>query len=450
MTRLTLAIKRMLPRSLFGRSVLIIVMPLILLQAVALQMFYGTHWEVVSRRLAAAVAADVGMAVETLRRFPAEADQDWLATQMLIRAELAIRFVEGEILPTDPPDVLEGPAEAELRAALAERVRLPFRVDWSGRTDREVQIRVQLPEGVLHVEAPAKRLFTGTVTVFVLWLIGSALILFAIAAIFMRNQVKPVRRLALAADAFGKGRDVGPIKPEGADEVRQAASAFNLMQERLRRFLTQRTEMLAGVSHDLRTPLTRMRLALAMLGRRNPEEAEELAAMGEDVAEMERMIEGYLAFARGEGTEQAKPTDLGALLAEMAEKARASGTEVAVSAPAPLVLPLRADAMRRCLTNLVDNARRHARHVWLAAERVARGGGEAVQITVDDDGPGIPAERREEAFRPFVRLDSGRGASSHTGLGLTIARDIVRAHGGEIALEDSPHGGLRARIRLPA
>lgn len=450
MTRLTLAVKRMLPRSLFGRSVLIIVMPLILLQAVALQIFYGTHWEVISRRLAAAVAGDVALAVEALRRFPAEADQDWLATQMLVRAELAIRFAAGEVLPTDPPDVVEGPAETELRAALAERVRLPFRVDWSGRADREVQIRVQLPQGVLHVEAPAKRLFTGTVTVFVLWLIGSALILFAIAAIFMRNQVKPVRRLALAAEAFGKGRDVGPIKPEGADEVRQAASAFNLMQERLRRFLAQRTEMLAGVSHDLRTPLTRMRLALAMLGRRNPEEAGEVAAIGEDIAEMERMIEAYLAFARGEGNEQAIPTDLAALLAEMAEKARAAGTEVDVSAPAPLVLPLRADAMRRCLTNLVDNARRHARHVWLAAERVARGGGEAVQITVDDDGPGIPAERREEAFRPFVRLDGASGASSHTGLGLTIARDIVRAHGGEIALEDSPRGGLRARIRLPA
>jgi two-component system osmolarity sensor histidine kinase EnvZ len=447
--RPTATLKRLLPRSLLGRSVLIIVVPLILLQAVALQIFYGTHWEVVSRRLASAVAGEIALAIELLRRHPEADEQEWLAQQMLGRTGLAMRFAAGEILPTDPPDVIEGPTETELRAALAERVRLPFRIDWSGRTDREVQIRIQLAEGVLHVEAPAKRLFTGTVTVFVLWLIGSALILFAIAAVFMRNQVKPVRRLALAADAFGKGRDVGPIKPEGADEVRQAAAAFNQMQARLRRFLAQRTEMLAGVSHDLRTPLTRMRLALTMLGARNPAEAEEIAAIGEDIAEMERMIEGYLAFARGEGTEQAQPTDLAALLAEMAEKARAAGAQVSLQAPASLVLPLRADAMRRCLGNLLDNARRHARHVWLAAERVVRGGGEAVLITVDDDGPGIPAEQREEAFRPFVRLDGQRGGS-HTGLGLTIARDIVRAHGGEIALEDSPRGGLRARIRLPA
>ncbi|WP_019014566.1 ATP-binding protein [Elioraea tepidiphila] len=450
MRRLATTIKRFLPRSLFGRSVLIIVMPLILLQAVALQIFYGTHWEVVSRRLAAAVAGDVALATDLLRRHPGAEEEQWLARQMLGRTELAIRFAEGEILPAEPPDVIEGPAETELRAALAERLPFPFRIDWSGRAEREVQIRVQLPGGVLHVEAPAKRLFTGTVTVFVLWLIGSALILFAIAAVFMRNQVKPVRRLAQAADAFGKGRDVGPIKPEGADEVRQAATAFNLMQARLRRFLAQRTEMLAGVSHDLRTPLTRMRLALTMLGARNPAEAEEVAAIGEDIAEMERMIEGYLAFARGEGTEQAQPTDLALLLTEAAEKARAAGAEVSLQTPATLVLPLRPDAMRRCLGNLLDNARRHAAHVWLAAERVMRGGGEAVQITVDDDGPGIPAARREEAFRPFVRLDAGHGGGSHTGLGLTIARDIVRAHGGEIALEDSPRGGLRARIRLPA
>lgn len=443
------ALKRLLPRSLLGRSVLIIVMPLIVLQAVALQVFYGTHWEVVSRRLAAAVAGDIGMIVETIERNRSPETLAWVTTEALSRLELVIRLEPGGVLPDDP-DVVTGPAETELAAAIVERVRLPYRITWP-RGERAVEIRIQLPDGLLHVEAPAKRLFTGTVTVFVLWLIGSAMIVFAVAVLFMRNQVKPIRRLASAAEAFGKGQDVAPIKPEGAEEVRQAAVAFNRMRERVARFLAQRTEMLAGVSHDLRTPITRMRLGLAMLGPRVPEEdREESEALAGDLAEMERMIEAYLAFARGEGTEQAQVADLTELLEEVAAKARRNGTAVTVQAEAALVLPLRPDAMRRCVTNLVDNARRHAAHVWLGAARFVRpSGGGAVQITVDDDGPGIPPAEREEAFRPFVRLGVASGAGG-TGLGLTIARDIVRAHGGEIALEASPHGGLRARISLPA
>ncbi len=442
------AVKRLLPRSLLGRSVLIIVMPLIVLQAVALQVFYGTHWEVVSRRLATAVAGDIGMIVETIERNPGPETFAWVRAEARSRLELVLRLEPGGVLPAGP-DIVTGPAENELAAAIVERVRLPHRITWP-RGERAVEIMVQLPGGLLHVEAPAKRLFTGTVTVFVLWLIGSAMIVFAVAVLFMRNQVKPIRRLAGAAEAFGKGQDVAPIKPEGAEEVRQAAAAFNRMRERIARFLAQRTEMLAGVSHDLRTPITRMRLGLAMLSPRlADEDREEAEALAGDLAEMERMIEAYLAFARGEGTEQAQQADLSDLLEEVAAKARRNGTEVTVEVEAALVLPLRPDAMRRCVTNLVDNARRHAAHVWVGAARFVRpSGGGAVQITVDDDGPGIPPEAREEAFRPFVRL--GQPGSGGTGLGLTIARDIVRAHGGEIALEKSPRGGLRARISLPA
>ena len=442
-------LKRFLPRTLLGRSVLIIVTPLIVLQAVALQIFYGTHWEVVSRRLATAMAGDIAMIVEILGRHPGAETVAWVTHEALQRLELAIRLEPGAVLP-DEPDIVTGPAEEELAAAIEERVRLPFRITWP-RAERAVEIAVQLPEGLLHVEAPAKRLFTGTVTVFVLWLIGSAVILFTVAVLFMRNQVKPIRRLAAAAEAFGKGRDVAPIKPEGAEEVRLAAAAFNRMRERIARFLAQRTEMLAGVSHDLRTPITRMRLGLAMLSPRlAPEERAEAEALERDLAEMEAMIEAYLAFARGEGAEQAQPADVVELIEEVAGKARRNGTEVTVEAEGALVVPLRVDAMRRCLANLVDNARRHAAHVWLGARRFARpSGGFAVQITVDDDGPGIPPDQREAAFRPFVRL-GGAAAAGGTGLGLAIARDIVHAHGGEIALEDSPRGGLRARISLPA
>jgi two-component system osmolarity sensor histidine kinase EnvZ len=302
-----------------------------------------------------------------------------------------------------------------------------------------VLIRLQLPDGVLDVEAPRKRLAIGTLFLFFGWLVGSALLLFAIAALFMRNQVRAIRRLARSAEAFGTGRDVPQIRPEGASEVRQAAAAFNRMQERIRRFLAQRTEMLAGVSHDLRTPLTRLRLVLAMLPRTD-ELRRDVAEMTADVEEMERMIGGYLAFARGEGTEQAEPVNLSAILDDVAAGARRAGTVLELDTPADLTLKLRADAVRRAITNLVDNARRHARHVALAA--VAQG--RSVLVTVDDDGPGIPAERRESVFRPFES-----GSSGGTGLGLTIARDIVRAHGGEIVLEESPMGGLRARIRLP-
>ena len=211
------------------------------------------------------------------------------------------------------------------------------------------------------------------------------------------------------------------------------------MQERIRRFLSQRTEMLAGVSHDLRTPLTRLRLALAMLPA-DGALATDAAEMTADVEEMERMISGYLAFARGEQAEQAQPTNLPEMLRDVAASARRAGADIRVQAPGPLTLPLRQDAIRRAITNLVDNARRHATSITLAATAQER----SVLVMVDDNGPGIPPDRRESVFRPFES-----DAAGGTGLGLTIARDIVRAHGGDITLEESAMGGLRARVRLP-
>ena len=431
-------IRRVLPRSLLGRSLLMILVPLVLLQAVALQIFYGSHLDVVSRRLASAVGSEIAYTLEMLRRYPDAADQAWVLGKAGSEFDLQMTIETGAVLPQAPRTNILGPMDDDLATSLRERVGMPFTADWLSDS-RNVLIRVQLPDGVLNVSAPRKRLYAGTIYIFVLWIVGMAMLLFGIAALFMRNQVRAIRRLASAAEAFGMGRDIGPIRPEGATEVRQAATAFNRMQERVRRFLVQRTEMLAGVSHDLRTPLTRLRLALAMLPERD-ELRQDVADMTADVEEMERMVTGYLAFARGEGAEQAELVNLSAVLEEVAAGARRSGAEVAVDAPAALTLSLRADAVRRAITNLVDNARRHAHRVALAAMTQGR----MVFVTVDDDGPGIPPERRESVFRPF-ESDSTGG----TGLGLTIARDIVRAHGGEIMLEDSPLGGLRARIRLP-
>ena len=429
-------VKRVLPRSLLGRSLLMILLPLVLLQAVALQFFYGSHLDIVSRRLTGGVAGELAYTLELLNRFPD--DQSWILRMAHEEFDLVLRMEPGAILPKTRRVNVLGPMDDDLAVALQEKVRLPFTMDWTS-DPFSVLIRAQLPNGVVDIQAPRKRLYTGTIYVFVLWLVGTALLLFCIAALFMRNQVRAIRRLAGAAEAFGMGRDIGPIRPEGATEVRRAATAFNRMQERVRRFLVQRTEMLAGVSHDLRTPLTRLRLALEMMPPRE-ELRQDIAEMTADVEEMERMIGGYLAFARGEGTEQAEPVNLSAVLEEVAAGARRSGAAVEVDVPPALTLPLRADAVRRAITNLVDNARRHAHRVALAAMPQGR----MVFVTVDDDGPGIPPERRESVFRPFES-----DAAGGTGLGLTIARDIVRAHGGEIVLEDSPLGGLRARIRLP-
>ena len=432
-------IKRFMPRSLLGRTLLIMLVPLVLVQAIALQLFYGNHLGIVSRRLSSAIAGEIFYTVELMRQFQSPGDREWVLQMARVQFNLGITMEPGAVLePRARPNVL-GPMDDDLAAALTEKFKVPFDMDWNYSDPRSVLIRLQLPDGVLDVEAPRKRLAIGTVFLFVGWLVGSALLLFGIAALFMRNQVRAIRRLARSAEAFGMGRDVPAIRPEGAAEVRQAAAAFNRMQDRIRRFLAQRTEMLAGVSHDLRTPLTRLRLALAMLPR-TEELRQDVAEMTADVEEMDRMIGGYLAFARGEGTEQAEPVDLSVILDEVAAGARRAGAVLELDVPSGLTLKLRADAVRRAVTNLVDNARRHARHVTLAAVSQGR----SVLVTVDDDGPGIPADKRESVFRPFES-----GSSGGTGLGLTIARDIVRAHGGEIVLEDSPLGGLRARIRLP-
>lgn len=431
-------IKNLLPRSLLGRSLLIILIPLLVLEAVALRVFYGSHLDVVSRRMAGAIAAEMHATVALLRRFPGPENEAWILRTAHRNFLLVMRLERGAVLsPAERVNVL-GPSDDDLAKSLEEWFPGPYSMDW--RSDpRNVLIHLQLPEGVLHVEAPLKRLSSGTIFLFMGWLIGSAAILFAIAALFMRIQVRALRRLAAAAEDFGLGRDGPPIRPEGATEVRQAGAAFNRMQERIRRFLVQRTEMLAGVSHDLRTPLTRLKLTLAMLPDRD-DLVQDKAEMTADVEEMERMISGYLAFARGERTEQAVPVDLSALLEDVVAAARRTGAVVDLSAPPGLTLKLRADAMRRAITNLIDNASRHAGRVAVSAEEIAR----AIMVTVDDDGPGIPADRRESVFRPFET--DARGG---TGLGLTIARDIVRAHGGDILLDDSPLGGLRARVRLP-
>jgi len=443
-TPLDLGLRRLVPRGLLGRALLIILVPLVVLQAIALQLFYGSHLDVISRRLAAGVAGDVAMVVGLLERETEAEDRTWIFREAAWRLDLSLAYEAGARLAQTgmrPASMPLLPLEEDLAAAMQERVRLPFDADWQS-DPRSVIIRVQMDDGVLHVEVVRKRLFSGTIYLFVIWLVGSSLLLFLVAGIFMRNQVRALRKISAAAEAFGMGRTVGPMKPEGAAEVRQAATAFNRMEDRIRRFVDSRTEMLAGISHDLRTPLTRLRLGLAML----PEVArEDAAATTEDVEEMDRLIGAYLAFARGEGVEQPEETDLAMLLRDVVLRQSRGGVAIPYEGPDALLMELRAGAMRRCFGNLLDNARKHAKRVTVTLTQQPRGqNGIWADITIDDDGPGIPEAAREDAFKPFTSFTHGG-----TGLGLAIARDIARAHGGDVFLEDSPLGGLRARIRIP-
>ncbi len=432
-------IKRLLPSTFLGRSVIIIVTPLILLQVVSTWVFYDRHWETITRRLAGAVAGEISMVIESMRRFPGKENEARVlsaASVMTIR----VAYKRGEILPNVAPEIGSGVLDRRLSKALDEQIKRPFHMD-TRSYDRQVRIKVQLANGVLDVFVSRERLFSSTTYIFVMWMVGTSMVLFAIASIFMRNQVRPIRRLAAAADSFGKGRDVPDIKPEGATEIRTAAVAFNLMRERIQRSIGQRTEMLAGVSHDLRTPLTRMKLQLALLG-----DGEDIADLKADLAEMENMVEEYLAFARGESTEAVVDADIRELLDEVVAGARRDGASIDVDSDPVLIVPVRPIAFKRCLTNLVANAMVHADHVAVHASR----DGDAIEVTIDDDGPGIPSDQREEVFRPFYRLDSSRNLDAGgTGLGLTIARDVMRGHGGDIRLEEAPAGGVRARLRLP-
>lgn len=440
-------LRRMMPAGLLSRSLLIIVVPLFLVQAVTATVFYANHWERVTRRLANGLAGDVAMVSAFWSAHDTPVDRAWIADAAHSHLQLQLDHVPRAVLDAHAPQPSPNEAAAAtLALALDGALGRPYRIDADSDPDYVV-IAVQVADGLLELRADRKRLFGSTTYLVVAWGVGTSLLLFGIATVFMRNQVRPIRRLAAAADRFGKGRDVSRFKPEGATEVRQAGQAFLRMRERIQRQIDQRTEMLAGVSHDLRTPLTRLKLGLAMLGEANgPVAPDDLADLEGDLSEMERMLEGYLAFARGEGREPITETNLGALLEDVVDRFRRSHPSIDLHAEEDTAVPVRPHLLERCLSNLIGNAVRHGTHVAVRLGCRADG----VEIVVDDDGPGIPADKREAVFGAFVRLEPSRNpATGGIGLGLTIARDGVRGMGGDVILEDSPLGGLRVRLSLP-
>ncbi|MDC0033203.1 ATP-binding protein [Alphaproteobacteria bacterium] len=433
-------IKQFLPRSLLGRSFLIIVMPLILLQIVSTWIFYDRHWGTITRRLTTAVAGEIASVIEYRRSFAGDGSEATIFQAADAKLDLRIKFKSSEILPNEPYTTGSGIMDEMLGNALRERVQRPFHMDTRSHP-HVIRIQIQLPDGILDVIVDRERLFSSTTYIFVIWMVGTSLVLFAVAMLFMRNQVRPIRRLANAVDNFGKGRDAPDFKPEGAIEIRQAAAAFNMMRDRIQRMINQRTEMLAGVSHDLRTPLTRMKLQVAML-----EDSADIKDLKADLSEMEKMVEEYLSFARGEGTESVIVSNVNKILVDIVNRMGDKDTNIKLQTSGDLTVPLRPNAFRRCVTNLINNATIYGGGAAIQANRVSG----AIEIIVDDSGPGIPEDQREKVFRPFYRLDNARGPDkAGTGLGLTIARDVMRGLGGDLVLEESPTGGARAKMRLP-
>ncbi|MDX2287878.1 MAG: ATP-binding protein [Hyphomicrobiaceae bacterium] len=434
----------LLPKGLYARALIIIIAPIVVLEGVVAFVFMERHWQAVTRRLSEATARDIAALIEVYDVSRTKSEQDRLIEMARDKLALSMQILPPGDLPPARPKPFFDLLDRALSREISRFVDRPYWIDTVGQS-RLVEIRVRVENAVLRFVATRRQTYASNSEIFLMWMVGSSVILLTFAIMFLRNQIKPILRLAEAADAFGKGRPEPPdFRPRGAREVRQAAQAFMEMKERITTHVEQRTTMLAGVSHDLRTILTRFKLQLAFLG--DTPEANSLKA---DVNEMQHMLEDYLAFAKGDGGEAAKPASLKELLADICDEAQIMGIDIEFKMRKrrkDIVLPLKRNALKRAITNLVSNAARFGERVIIRAATERHW----VRIEVDDDGPGIPEAERENVFRPFYRLDVARNQDTgNTGLGLAIARDIARSHGGDITLGESSMGGLRAIISLP-
>ena len=437
-------LERHLPGGLYQRALIILIAPVVLLQTLMAAIILDRHWDNVTKALGRSLSMEIGMLVDDFQRSDKSAEAIAAIEE---RARERLRLDMDVIHNADLPPPVEPPFYALFERKMQKYLtRDTGRAFWVNSQGGQVEVQVEVDKGtIFRIRTETERAqASGTGGLLALMLASSGVLL-GIAMVFLRKQVIPILELADAAKNFGMGRTTPAYHPRGADEIREAGNAFLDMRRRIARHVEQRTDMLAGVSHDLRTILTRFKLELAVLGD-NPK----VHPLKEDVDEMQHMLEDYMAFVKGDGGEQASDVnvpDAIRLSVENVERDRPdSDSTVQVKSLPEATVRLKANAFRRLIANLLSNAVRYGHQVQISGEVKDH----RLWIYVDDNGPGIPVSQREEAFRPFVRLDNARNLDeTGTGLGLAIAQDIAHAHGGEIILEDGPLGGLRAVVRLP-
>ena len=428
-------IKKILPQTLLGRSILILVVPLIILQIIITVIFYNRHWDTITRHRTIDFVNDITLVVESFEKNKSRENQIWILSNVSEKLQLQTIYIENKKLSFEKDNEKTSKLEEYLLENL-DPLGKKFNLNINNKK-KLITVMVEVNNGILEFRANKKRIYSSTTYIFILWMIGASIILFIVALLFLKNQIKPIRKLAIAVDRFGKGKNIQNFKPSGAKEVRRVSNAFKIMKDRIENSITQRNKMFSSISHDIRTILTRMKLNLEL-------HKLDKGGLKKDLIEMEEMVEEYLKYAKGEEKEKIQKINIVNLLNSI--KKRYSKKNISFKNDKKINISIRLNSIKRCINNILSNSLKFSKKVEISCNKKK----DYVEIIIDDDGPGIPKSERKKVLQPFYRVEDSRNRNTGgIGLGITIAADIINNHGGNFLLEQSPLGGLRAKIYLP-
>ena len=428
-------IKKILPQTLLGRSILILVVPLIILQIIITVIFYNRHWDTITRHRTIDFVKDITLVVESFEKNKSRENQVWILSNVSEKLQLQTIYIENKKLSFEKDKQKTSKLEKYLLENL-DPLGKKFNLNINNKK-KLITVMVEVNNGILEFRANKKRIYSSTTYIFILWMIGASIILFIVALLFLKNQIKPIRKLAIAVDRFGKGKNIQNFKPSGAKEVRRVSNAFKIMKDRIENSITQRNKMFSSISHDIRTILTRMKLNLEL-------HKLDKGGLKKDLIEMEEMVEEYLKYAKGEEKEKIQKINIVNLLNSI--KKRYSKKNIFFKNDKKINISIRLNSIKRCINNILSNSLKFSKKVEISCNKKK----DYVEIIIDDDGPGIPKSERKKVLQPFYRVEDSRNRNTGgIGLGITIAADIINNHGGNFLLEQSPLGGLRAKIYLP-